>query len=95
MFYKGVELAGQAAKTFGPALTKGAPAVDGLAPTGDDVSPEGLSLVQQAYARSQANLGQDVQTGPLATIDYSPTKVELSPGQTTGIRAAFARIFGG
>jgi len=112
-FYKGMELAGQAAKTFGPELTKGVATLQARGGEFDQrrmgaIGTEARQDILQDPRVDVNTLGADFLSQPSSVdmtrnpelyaqqtgVDYSPTQVELTPGQTTGIRAAFARIFG-
>jgi len=109
-FYKGMELVGKAVKTFGPEITKGAATMKARGGEFDQelmgaIGSEARQDILQKPGVDVNQLGADFLSQPSSVdmtrnpqgsgIDYSPTQVELSPGQTTGIRAAFARIFGG
>jgi len=112
-FYRGVELAGQAAKTFGPALTKGVATLQARGGEFDQrrmgaIGSEARQDILQDPRVDVNTVGADFLSQPSSVDmtrnpelyaqqtggDYSPTQVELTPGETQGIRAAFARIFG-
>ena len=112
-FYRGMELAGQAAKTFGPALTKGVATLQARGGEFDQrrmgaIGSEARQDILQDPRVDVNTVGADFLSQPSSVDmtrnpelyaqqtggDYSPTQVELTPGETQGIRAAFARIFG-